>query len=202
MISTITKLLLWASVCYLVCLVLLTSRQTLNHVLTRTIQTVPEAAHRRAVTYYQAGLIHSGIKDRIYSLLIPTESERNASRGMKDLGQPWFNWVETRLAAVFQLFRIFLIRLCYLLNDGYLLLILSGITVWDSCTVRIGQRSRFKPVSPIQRRTVLLLIMLWVFSSFILLLLPIPVNWLLFDAMVVALCGITGWGIIGAQRWL
>lgn len=65
----------------------------------------PETAawvERRASDWYNSAIVESGALDATYDHLIPTESQRQRSHGLEELGRTgWFPLVENRLQALF-----------------------------------------------------------------------------------------------------
>ena len=54
----------------------------------------------KATDWYQSSLIDSGVYQAVYNHFIPTQAQKEASRGMQNMGGIWFTWVEGRLQAL------------------------------------------------------------------------------------------------------
>ncbi|WP_369888435.1 DUF4400 domain-containing protein (plasmid) [Klebsiella pneumoniae subsp. pneumoniae] len=53
----------------------------------------------KASTWFRSSVIDSGFYEGMYQTLIPSEEERQKSKGMQDMGKGWFVWVKGRMEA-------------------------------------------------------------------------------------------------------
>lgn len=106
----------------------------------------------KATNWYQTSLIDSGVYESVYNHLIPTQAQKDASRGMEKMGGLWFDWVEGRLEAFGVLIYQFYTRLALLLMWLPYMLVLLIPALYDGAMTRKVKLTNFDYASPILHR--------------------------------------------------
>ncbi|AJY53111.1 DUF4400 domain-containing protein [Halomonas sp. KO116] len=107
---------------------------------------------RKALQWYNRSMWDTGIYHTLHTLLIPTEQERVASRGMEGIGGKIFPWVEDRLAAMMNVVYQVFARAALLIVWAPYMLILLVPALWDGFMTWKIKRTNFDYASPIWHR--------------------------------------------------
>lgn len=108
--------------------------------------------HDKASSWYQAAIIDSGFYDGMYSFMIPTEEQKQKSRGMEKMGHDWFVWVGSRIEAFANVMFQFFHRLALLTAWGPYMLILLVPAFYDGLMTWKIKRTNFSYASPVIHR--------------------------------------------------
>lgn len=106
----------------------------------------------QASHWYRASVIDSGFYKGAYHMLIPTQAEMEKSKGMEQMGEMWFKWVEGRLKALAKLTYQFCMRLALLAAWAPYLLILLLPALYDGMMTWKIKRTNFDYPSPVIHR--------------------------------------------------
>ncbi|PBU82125.1 DUF4400 domain-containing protein, partial [Escherichia coli] len=97
-------------------------------------------------------VIDSGFYEGMYQTLIPSEEERQKSKGMQDMGKGWFVWVKGRMEAFVNVIYQFYTRLALLAAWAPYMLILFVPAVYDGMMTWRIKRTNFDYASPVLHR--------------------------------------------------
>ena len=106
----------------------------------------------KASTWFRSSVIDSGFYEGMYQTLIPSEEERQKSKGMQDMGQGWFVWVKGRMEAFVNVIYQFYTRLALLSAWAPYMLILFAPAVYDGMMTWRIKRTNFDYASPVLHR--------------------------------------------------
>ena len=106
----------------------------------------------QADRWYQTAMIDSGFYEGMYHTFIPTEEEKQRSKGMENMGWWWFNWLEGRIKAFAKVVYQFFTRAALLLNWVPYMLILLIPAIHDGMMTWKIKRTNFDYASPIIHR--------------------------------------------------
>jgi hypothetical protein len=151
-----------------------------------------QQAVQKAQGWFQASLVDSGFYQALHHLLIPTEQERQHSKGLEDFGQELFTWLSVRLEA--------LMRMCYQFYPRLALfslwwpdLLWVGLpAIWEGFMVRRIKWTNFDYIIPVLHHYSLRGIMLlgaWVLMAW---LAPIVLEPMLMPAVMMISCLLGG----------
>jgi hypothetical protein len=107
---------------------------------------------KRASNWFRASMIESGFYEGMHHTLIPTEAERQKSKGMEQMGKAWFGWVEGRIKALAKLIYQFCMRLALLATWAPYMLILLLPALYDGLMTWKIKRTNFDYASPVIHR--------------------------------------------------
>lgn len=154
----------------------------------------------RADGWFQASIIDSGFYASAHHTLIPTEEEKAASRGMRDMGAAWFVWIEGRLDALVSLVRQFYARVAMVLVWAPYLLILFVPAAYDGVMTRRIKRTNFDYASPVLHRYSLRGIALVAIGLFIAFSAPFALNPLIIPVAMMVCCVLIGLALSNLQK--
>ena len=106
----------------------------------------------KASTWFRSSVIDSGFYEGMYQTLIPSEEERQKSKGMQDMGKGWFVWVKGRMEAFVNVIYQFYTRLALLAAWAPYMLILFVPAVYDGMMTWRIKRTNFDYASPVLHR--------------------------------------------------
>lgn len=109
---------------------------------------VAEAAENAARDRYTRWFVNSGVMSKSFETMIPTEQQRLNSRGIEDMGEGVFPWVEQRLRALWTLVYGVLTRLAYVALWWPFALVALGPFIVDAIVLRRIKAQSFGITSP------------------------------------------------------
>lgn len=108
--------------------------------------------YTRAERWFNELVIESGMYKEIHETFIPTQEEKEKSRGMQTMGGWWFNVLESRLEVVMSVFFFFLVRCALFMTWApYMMLLLIPAT-YDGWSTWMVNRANFDYASPVLHR--------------------------------------------------
>lgn len=156
--------------------------------------------HDKANGWFNRSVMESGIYDEMYRTVIPTEAEKQKSRGMENMGKAWFVWLESRLIAVLAAFYQFLSRCALFLAWAPYMLLLLIPAIYDGWASWRIKRTNFDYASPVLHRysvrgaSVLLIGLLITFFA------PIALTPMLIPVVMMSCCVLLGLAMGNAQK--
>lgn len=140
----------------------------------------PETAtwiEHKATGWYNGAIVESGALDATYDHLIPTESQRQRSWGMENLGQSgWFPLVENRLQAVFSTVYLVFVRLALIAAWLPFFAITAFPAVLDGMMAWKVKQASFTYASPVMHRVALQTVLWSLVLLVTLLIVPAPIS--------------------------
>ncbi len=200
--------LLWLFLIELLVLALLVPTYWIDTARKREMQRIEQRlgantrqwAMQKAQGWFQASFVDSGFYQTVHHLLIPTEQERQRSKGLEDFGQGLFNWLSIRLDALIHLLYQFYIRLA-LLSLWWPYLLLVGIpAIWEGFMVRRIKRTNFDYVSPVLHHYSIRGITLLGAGVLMVWLAPIKLEPMLIPAIMMISCLLAGLALGNIQK--
>lgn len=152
--------------------------------------------------YFNAIFINTGFYSHVHKMLIPSESQRERSRGMEDIGKDIFPFVESRLKSLWVSITQAIMRFFHFVAWLPFLLILIVPAILDGIYQRKIRITTFRHVSAVRHRFGLRGIWLTVLVMFIISLLPISLPTLLFPFIGAALAIMINASITFTQKRL
>ncbi len=157
-------------------------------------------AMQKAQSWFQASVIDSGFYRQLHHLLIPTEQERQRSKGLEDFGRGLFSWLSIRLDALMRILYQFTIRLA-LLGLWWPYLLLVGIpAIWEGLMIRRIKRTNFDYVSPMLHHYSIRGIALLGIGMLMVFLAPITLEPMLIPAVMIVGCLLAGLALGNIQK--
>lgn len=150
--------------------------------------------------WYQTSILDSGFYDAMYHTLIPTEEERKKSKGMENMGQRWFVWVEGRIEAFTNVIYQFYVRLALLFSWIPYLFILFIPSVYDGLMSWKIKRTNFDYASPVIHRYSIQGIFLLSIGLFIIFFAPIALNPIIIPIVMMLCCVLLGLAFSNLQK--
>jgi hypothetical protein len=117
-----------------------------------------DTAYERARRWYRHMFLDTGMVKNSFSLFIPTEAQKKASRGMETLGEHQFRWFDGRLRVFWSMVYQALVRVSVYLLWWPIALILLGAAFMDGMIRRRIKMVAFGEMYP-ERFGVSLLVM-------------------------------------------
>ena len=159
-----------------------------------------EWVQKKAALWYRSSMIDSGFYNEMYKVFIPTEQERMKSKGMQNMGEGWFLWVEGRMEALMNVIYQFYSRLALLTAWAPYMLILFIPAVYDGMMSWKIKRTNFDYASPVLHRysvrgTVYLLA-----GLFIIFFVPFAFNPIIIPIVLMACCVLIGLTFSNLQK--
>ncbi|CCD30182.1 putative type IV conjugative transfer system coupling factor [Candidatus Glomeribacter gigasporarum BEG34] len=200
--------LLWLLLTELAVVVLLVPvdwiQQTRVHEIQRVEQRLgPDAPHRAMHTahgWFQASLIRSGAYSALHHFLIPSEAERQRSKGLEYLEDGWFAWVEERLDVLMQLIDQLYVRVA-LLRLWWPCLLLAGLpALWEGWVMRCMKRTNFSHVSPVIHHYSVRGVLFLTSGLGMALLAPVPLEPMFMPAVLITACVLAGLALGHLQK--
>lgn len=108
---------------------------------------VEKAASWHGVLFYD-----SGFYDAAMELLIPSQEQKNSSRGISTMGGQWFSYVEGRIEAISLVLYYFLLRLSVVAMWMPYMLVLLVPALYDGLMTWKIKRANFQYASPVIHR--------------------------------------------------
>lgn len=108
--------------------------------------------HEKANRWFDAVIVQSGFYEEMYRTVIPTEKEKQKSRGMEKMGNDWFVWLDGRMTAALTAFYHFLTRCALLLAWLPYMLLLLIPAIYDGLMSWKIKRTNFDYASPVMHR--------------------------------------------------
>lgn len=157
-------------------------------------------ANRLASQYYTELILESQLKFELIHFLIPTELEKLNSRGMSNLGNVWFEWLQSRLEAGFSAVENLFHRIVLLTYWWALLgLILVSVLLDGYLKLKIRQ-SDFSYSSPTVHRYAFKTACCLFFISLLCLILPIVIAPWFIPLLNIVACMLIGSVIANRQK--
>ena len=150
--------------------------------------------------WYKTSILDSGFYDAMYHTLIPTEEERKKSKGMENMGQRWFVWVEGRIEAFTNVIYQFYVRLALLFSWIPYLFILFIPSVYDGLMSWKIKRTNFDYASPVIHRYSIQGIFLLSIGLFIIFFAPIALNPIIIPIVMMLCCVLLGLAFSNLQK--
>lgn len=150
--------------------------------------------------WYKTSMLDSGFYDAIYRTLIPTEDERKKSKGMEDMGQIWFAWVEGRIKSFTNVIYQFYMRLALLYSWAPYLLILFIPAVYDGLMSWKIKRTNFDYASPVVHRYSIRGALFLGVGLFIAFFAPIALNPMVIPVAMMLCCVLLGLALSNVQK--
>lgn len=154
----------------------------------------------KATNWYQTSLIDSGVYKSVYSHLIPTQEQKDASRGMEKMGGLWFDWVEGRLEAFGIIIYQFYTRLALLLMWLPYMLVLLIPALYDGAMTRRVKLTNFDYASPIVHRYSVRSVGVIVSGMSVLFLAPIAIDPIYIPVALMVSCVLLGLAVGNLQK--
>lgn len=150
--------------------------------------------------WYDRWMIQSGAYEAIHHHMIPTEKERERSRGLQQAGKGWFGWIEGRIEALGKVVYQMCMRLALVMLWAPYMLLLLIPAVYDGTMSRMISRTNFNYTSPVLHRYSVRGLM-FVFGTMItLMLLPIAVDPVIIPVALMFACVLTGVAVGNLQK--
>lgn len=149
-------------------------------------------------------MIKSGVQHKMYSLLIPTKQQKEASIGVEELGsrEGWFPWIETRLNTLCGITFIVLVRICtFIILSPYMLILLIPCTLGGIIERKI-KRSNFAYASPALTKLIFEVFTYTFLGAVLLIFIPLPANPRLCFYVLVAMCVVLSLALGNVQKRL
>lgn len=108
--------------------------------------------HDKASTWYRSAILEPQVLEIMRDFLVPTEEQRAKSRGMENMGIPFFNWWSERIYAFGVLAYQVCVRLALVLMWAPYILILLVPALYDGHISRRIKRTNFDYASPVIQR--------------------------------------------------
>ena len=159
-----------------------------------------EWVHAKAKGWFDASLIDSGVYQWIYDLLIPTSEQIENSKGMEDMGNVWFDWLEERIQANANAYYHMLSRFALLLTWLPLFGFLAVIAMFDGERVWRIKRTNYDFSSPLLSKLSSRGMLTLVFLMIALFLAPIVLDPLVIPVIIMAECILAGLLIGNLQK--
>jgi hypothetical protein len=150
--------------------------------------------------WYKTSVLDSGFYAAMYHTLIPTEEERRKSKGMENMGQAWFVWVEGRIEAFTNVIYQFYTRLALLSSWAPYLLILFIPAVYDGLMSWKIKRTNFDYASPVVHRYSIRGTFFLSMGLFITFFAPIALNPIVIPAVMMCCCVLLGLAFGNLQK--
>lgn len=156
--------------------------------------------HGRARSWYNSSLIDSGIYQSALNHIVPTEEQKESSKGMENMGGMWFEWIEGRLQAIANAYYHILARFALLLTWAPYFLILLVPAVFDGVTTRRIKRTNFSYASPFLHQYSTMGIAYITIALVALFLAPIVLDPTIIPAAIMLMCVMAGLMIGNLQK--
>ncbi len=108
--------------------------------------------NQHAKDWYRQWVTDTGAEQAVYRFMVPTETQRQNSTELENLGVQWFNWVEGRITALFATVQQMLVRLALLRAWLPFALLLMLPALWDGGMTRRIRLTNFDYTSPVIHR--------------------------------------------------
>lgn len=153
-----------------------------------------------AERWYQEYMLDSGVYESVYYHLIPTEAEKAKSRGMENMGEFWFNWLEGRLKVIALMIYHFMVRFAILMIWSPYMLLLLIPALYGGVMDRKIKQSNFDYSSPIIHRYAVRFTGWIILLSILLMLAPIAIPPLYMAFTMMLLSILIGMAIGNTQK--
>lgn len=157
-------------------------------------------AMQKAQVWFRASFIDSGFYQSLHHLLIPTEQERQRSKGLEDFGQGLFSWLSVRVDALMHILYQFYVRLAILGLWWPYLLLVGMPAIWEGFMMRRIKRTNFGYVSPVIHHYSIRGVMLISVGLLMALVAPITLEPMLIPAVMMADCILAGLALGNIQK--
>lgn len=154
----------------------------------------------KAANWYQTSLIDSGVYESVYNHLIPTQAQKDASRGMEKMGGLWFDWVEGRLEAFGVIIYQFYTRLALLLMWLPYMLVLLIPALYDGAMTRKVKLTNFDYASPVVHRYSIRSVWVIATGMSVLFLAPIAIDPIYIPVALMVSCVLMGLAVGNLQK--
>ncbi|MBX2808170.1 MAG: DUF4400 domain-containing protein [Cellvibrionaceae bacterium] len=148
--------------------------------------------HDKASYWFTTTLMDSGVYDAVRNHILPTAAEKQASRGIENMGDFWFTWVEERLQATVNAYYHVLARFALLYTWAPYFLILLVPAVFDGIMTWRIKRTNFDYASPLLHQYSTLGIVYILVFLIALFLAPIVLDPMLIPAAIMLMCVMVG----------
>ncbi len=154
----------------------------------------------KADDWYQTSMVDSGFYNGMYRLFIPTEAERQKSKGLEKFGSLWFKFLDGRIKSFSKVVYQFYTRIAlFSLWMPYILVLLvpalfDGLMTWKI------KRTNFEYASPVVHRYSTRAIGYIVFGAIIMSFAPIAITPMLMPILMMAWCVLAGLMIGNYQK--
>ncbi|CAM5562259.1 DUF4400 domain-containing protein [Eoetvoesiella caeni] len=156
--------------------------------------------HDKAASWYRETIIDSGFNAQVHQMLIPTEEEKAKSRGMQNMGNQWFAWMQGRIQAftlmVYQLFA----RLALAWIWAPYMLVLLVPALFDGVMTRQIKRTNFDYASPILHRYSVRGIGAMVCGLAVAFFMPVAIDPVIIPIVFMGICVLMGLAIGNLQK--
>ncbi len=156
----------------------------------------------RSQDWYRKTVLDTQIERLLRDFLIPTDTLRQRSKGMEKLGTHWFEWIEGRIDALFDVFYHVLVRLSVLLVWLPFTLILMLAALWDGLMMWQIKKQTFDYSSPVIHRYSIRILIAGTLILLITLLAPVAIPPLFLPSLCIVLSLITGTAMANLQKKL
>lgn len=167
-----------------------------KHLGARTVEWIDD----RALNWYNAAMWESGVYRTLHTLLIPTPEERESSRGMQNLGNTVFPWVEDRLASLMHVVYQVFARIALLAVWAPYMLILLVPALWDGVMSWKIKRTNFDYASPVLHRYGVRGVFLVSQCLLLAFFAPLALNPLIIPVVMMAACVMMGLALGNLQK--
>jgi hypothetical protein len=155
---------------------------------------------KKSNDWYQTTIIDSGLYKTAFHVLVPTDEERNNSRGMADMGDWWFVWVNSRIEALADVIYQFYTRTALFLIWAPYMLILLFPSIYDGLMNWRIKRSNFAYSSPVIHRYSVRFTFYLVTGLVIAFFAPITLNPIIIPVVMMACCVLVGLTVSNFQK--
>lgn len=150
--------------------------------------------------WYDRWIVRSGAYEAIHNHLIPTDKERERSRGLQKAGSSWFKWVQGRIDALANVAYQLCMRLALLLLWAPYMLLLLFPAAYDGKMTRMIRRTNFSYASPVLHRYSVRGLV-FVFGALLtLFILPIAIDPMVIPIALMCACVLMGVAIGNLQK--
>lgn len=150
--------------------------------------------------WYRSWIVETRMEQAVRDFLIPTEEQRQRSKGMEKMGGFWFHWVEDRIQAFFDVLYQVFTRIALLLVWLPFALILMVPALWDGLMTWKIKKTSFDYSSPIIHRYSMLGLGAGVLLLLMGLFAPLAIPPIVLPGMIIGLALLAGLALSHLQK--